>query len=144
MKNYKKMQKYLSSLAVINAKLHNIHWNVEGKEFVQVHEFTEKLYDDFFEKMDMVAEMMKMKEETPLVKMEDYVKNSVVKELSAKSFGTEEALKIVEDDLKKMKELAVEIRSEADADGDFEVVAEMEDHVADYSKNLWFLRSILV
>ncbi len=143
MKKYNKMQKYLSSLAVINAKLHNLHWNVEGKEFVPVHEFTESLYDDFFEKMDVVAEMMKMKKEMPLVKMEDYVENSVIEELSAKSFGCEEVLKIVEEDLKKMKKLATEIREEADDDGDFEVVAEMEDHVAGYSKHLWFLRSML-
>ncbi|MFP4198930.1 MAG: ferritin-like domain-containing protein, partial [Halanaerobium sp.] len=61
MKDYKKMNTYLSNLAVLNTKLHNLHWNVEGKQFMQVHNFTEDLYNDFFEKYDEVAEIMKMK-----------------------------------------------------------------------------------
>lgn len=142
MKNYKKLQTYLSNLAVLNAKLHNIHWNVEGKQFMQVHKFTEELYEDFFEKMDVIAEILKMKEEKPLVKMNDYVENATVKELSAKSFSCEEALKLVEDDLKEMKDLAIKIREEADFSDDFEIVAEMEDHVAEYSQKLWFLRAM--
>lgn len=137
------MQTYLSNLAVLNAKLHNIHWNVEGKQFMQVHEFTEGLYEDFFEKMDVVAEMLKMKDEKPLVKLNDYVEEATVKELSAKKFSCEEALKLVKEDLEEMKSLATEIREEADEDGDFEVVAEMEDHISEYSQKLWFLRAML-
>ena len=34
---------YLANLAVWNAKLHNLHWNVVGRAFVQVHEYTEGL-----------------------------------------------------------------------------------------------------
>jgi starvation-inducible DNA-binding protein len=42
-----------------------------------------------------------------------------------------------------MKRLATEIRNEADDDNDFEVVAMFEDHVADYSKNIWFVSAML-
>ena len=42
-----------------------------------------------------------------------------------------------------MRDLATEIRNEADGDGDFEVVAEFEGHVADYSKNIWFIKASL-
>ena len=38
---------------------------------------------------------------------------------------------------------ATEIRNDADEDGDFEVVMEFEDHVAGYSKELWFVRFML-
>lgn len=143
MKNYKNLQTYLSNLAVLNAKLHNLHWNVEGKQFMQVHEFTEKLYEDAFEKMDEIAEVLKMKEIIPLVKMNDYVKNATIKELPGKSFNCEEALKIVTGDLKEMKDLTTTIREEADSDDDFEVVAIVEEHVAFYSQKLWFLRAML-
>ncbi len=142
MKNYKSMQTYLSNLAVLNTKLHNIHWNVEGKEFMQIHKFTEELYEDFFEKFDEIAEILKMKGEMPLVKMEDYVKNATVKEEKSRSFGCMESLEIVEKDLKEMKKLATEIRNKADEENDFEVVAEMEDHVADYSQKIWFIEAI--
>ncbi len=58
-------------------------------------------------------------------------------------FTSTALLEIIQKDLNTMKALATEIRNEADADGDFVIVSDFEDHVADYSKNLWFLSSIL-
>lgn len=52
-----KLNVYLSNLALWNVKLHNLHWNVTGRTFVQIHEFTEKLYDEVFEQFDAVAEI---------------------------------------------------------------------------------------
>jgi len=143
MKDYTKLNEYLSNLAVLNANLHNIHWNVVGGQFVEVHQYTEKLYDDFFEKYDAVAEMLKMKGEKPLTKLSDYLKHASIEELDGDKFSCKESVQLLEGYLDDMKALATEIRNQADEDGDFEVVAEFEDHVAGYSKELWFVRSIL-
>jgi len=143
MKNYEKMNTYLANLAVLNTKLHNLHWNVEGKQFMQVHLFTEELYTDFFEKYDEVAELLKMKDESPLVKLSEYQEASTIEELDSKKFGVDEVLNIVLADLKEMKKLAEEIRNDADEAGDFEVVGEFEEHVAAYSQNIWFVRSMV-
>lgn len=143
MKNYENLNVYLSNLAVLNIKLHNIHWNVEGKQFVQVHEFTEGLYDDFFAKFDAVAELMKMRGVTPLSKIADYLAHASVKECEQTKFAIEESLKIVKGDLELMRDLAIKIRNEADEASDFVVVGEFEDHVAGYDKNIWFIESIL-
>lgn len=143
MKDYNKLNQYLSNLAVLNANLHNIHWNVEGLQFVQIHEYTEELYDGFFEKFDAVAELLKMKGERPLVTLTDYVANATIKELDKDKFTVKESLELVLDYLNEMKRLATEIRNEADEDGDFEVVMEFEEHVADYSKQIWFVKSML-
>ncbi|ABR49594.1 Ferritin, Dps family protein [Alkaliphilus metalliredigens QYMF] len=143
MKNYTKLNEYLSNLAVLNVKLHNMHWNVVGMQFVQVHEFTESMYDDFFAKYDDVAELMKMRGEKPLAKMADYLENASIKELDKDKFSSTEVLEIVLADLNKMMALATEIRSAADEAGDFGIVAEFEDHIAGYSKNLWFINSML-
>ncbi|NBI07961.1 Dps family protein [Senegalia massiliensis] len=143
MKDIKKLNEYLSNLAVLNIKFHNLHWNVVGKQFVQVHEFTESLYDDFFEKYDEVAEILKMKDQKPLVKIKDYLDNASVKESDKEQFSIDEVLEIVKGDLELMKNLATEIRNSADEENDFEVVAMFEDHVSGYSKNLWFVKSML-
>lgn len=143
MSHIKKMNEYLSNLAVLNVKLHNLHWNVVGKQFVQVHEFTESLYDDMFEKYDEVAESLKMKGEKPLVRINDYLENTSIKESDKDKFSVDEVLDIVKTDLQAMKNLATEIRNAADKEDDFEVVAIFEDHVAGYSKNLWFINSML-
>ena len=87
----------------INVNLHNLHWNVVGVQFVQLHEFTEQLYDEFFEKYDSVAEILKMQGEKPLVKLSDYLKNASIKELDKDVFNTKEVLQIVLDYLNHMK-----------------------------------------
>lgn len=143
MKDHKKLNEYLSNLAVINVKLHNLHWNVVGKQFVQIHEFTESMYNDAFGKFDDVAELIKIQGGKPLVKLSDYLQNSSIKELDKDIFTTGEVLEIVQDDLRKMKDLAIEIRNAADEEGDFETVAQFEGYVAGYNKTLWFIRSMM-
>ena len=143
MKHVNLVQKYLSNLAVLNIKFHNIHWNVVGNQFVQVHEFTEELYDGLFENLDEVAELLKMKNIMPLSTMAEYLENSDIEEIKAKDFSIKESLEIVKKDLEKMKTLGTEIRNMADEEGDFETVAIFEDYVANYSKNIWFINSML-
>ena len=72
---------YIANLGVMIFKLHNIHWNVEGPQFVAVHEFTESLYDEIFEYYDAVAEHLKIYSASPDVKMSDYLKNASIKTL---------------------------------------------------------------
>ena len=133
---------YLANLAVWTAKLHNIHWNVEGLAFVQVHQFTEKMYDEAFEQYDAVAEVQKMQGKTPMVMLSDFLKIATLKEIPAKAFTIDEALALVESDMKLMNDLAKEIRNEADEKGDFQVVAMFEGYMEGFAKNLWFLKAM--
>ena len=55
MKLVKEFNQYLANLAVVTFKLHNVHWNTVGTQFVQVHKYTEELYDETFEFFDAVA-----------------------------------------------------------------------------------------
>lgn len=143
MEKIKKMNEYLSNLAVLNANLHNLHWNVEGLQFVQLHEFTEKLYSEFFEKYDSVAEILKMQGYKPLVKLSDYLKTASIKELDKDVFTTKEVLQTVLDYLNTMKTMAMEIRELADKEDDFVTVNEFEDHITEYNKHIWFVKSML-
>lgn len=143
MKHFKLLQQYLSNLAVLNVKFHNIHWNVVGRNFMRVHNFTEELYDKLFEDFDEVAELLKAKNAMPLSTMTEYLENATVEEVKAKDFSIVESLEIVKKDLETMRELGTEIRNTADEEGDFETVALFEDYVAYYSKNIWFVSSML-
>ena len=143
MKTVKKINEYLSNLMVLNVKLHSIHWNVEGEQFQRIHNFTEEIYDDLFVKYDEVAELLKMKEERPLVTMKDYLENASIEESTKDVFSVRESVELVKKDLEAMKELATEIRNEADEENDFETVAMFEDYVADHNLNIWFARAML-
>lgn len=134
---------YLSNLAVWMVKLHNLHWNVTGHAFVQVHEYTESLYNDAFEQYDAVAELLKMHGKSPLVKMSDYLANATIEELDAREFTASEVLEIVEADMVKMKELATKIRNKAAEKDCFYTQGLFEGYLQDYAKKLWFLHSMM-
>lgn len=143
MKYEKEMNVYLSNLAILNAKVHGLHWNVKGKEFVRIHLFTEDIYEEFLNYYDDVAELMKMKEANPIINYKDYLKNATIKEVSKKSFTIDEVLKTLKADLGEMIKVATEIRELADKAKDYSIAAAMEDHIKSYEKHLWFVKSIM-
>lgn len=51
--------KLLSDDFVIYVKARNYHWNVVGKDFLVLHEFFKKIYEDLEEEIDEVAERIR-------------------------------------------------------------------------------------
>ncbi len=143
MKHLDQVQTYLANLGVLFVKLHNIHWNVVGNQFLRIHTFTEELYDQIFEDFDEVAEMLKSKGVMPLSTMKEYLAHATIDEVVGKDFSSKESLDLVKADLTAMRTLATDIRNNADENGDFETVGMFEDFVAFYSKNLWFVDAML-
>ena len=41
-------------------KAHTFHWNIEGPDFVQYHEFLGDLYQSVFNNVDLIAEKIRM------------------------------------------------------------------------------------
>ena len=142
MKNKENLNRYLSNLAVLVTKTHNLHWNVVGARFKAIHEYTESLYDYYFEKFDDVAETFKMKGEYPLVKVADYLKHATVKELDAKDFTIPEVVASIKEDMELMLADAKKIREVANEEDDFSVANMMEDHIAYFVKQLWFIQAM--
>lgn len=142
MKHFDLMQIYLADINVLKVKLLNMHWNVVGKQFMILHNLTEEFYDILWEQIDVVAEVLRMKEELPLSTVKEYLEATRIEEVKAREFTSKEVLDYFTADLEKMKELVVEIRNTADEAGDFEVVALFEDYAAEYSKYIWFTKSL--
>ena len=56
----KSLSQVLSDEFVLYTKTRNAHWNVEGKDFHDMHEFFEEQYEQLDETMDAVAERIRM------------------------------------------------------------------------------------
>ena len=138
-----KLNPYLSDLVVFYLKLHDLHWNVKGMQFVPVHKYTEAQYDDMAEKFDAVAEIMIMHGEKPVSNISDYIKLASIKEVSKETYKDSEVLQILIEDMTLLKNEAEEIRKAMAEDDVFDVVALLEEHVAGFNKELWFLKSML-
>ncbi|MCB2210036.1 DNA starvation/stationary phase protection protein [bacterium] len=138
-----KINKYLADTGVFYIKLHNLHWNVQGLQFKAVHEYLEGLYNDVTEKMDEIAELLRMHGEYPAASLADFQKLSSIEELPSEAVDVKSALSITLEELKGFDAAAKDIRSAADEDDAFDVVMMMEDHCADYQKTIWFISSML-
>ena len=132
---------YLADSALLFIKWHNLHWNVIGNQFKNVHEYLEGLYDDLADVVDEVAEIIKMHDEMPLASMKDYLKVATVSELESKEISINDALDVVIGDMKSLKKSAEKIRILSNDEDLYDVVGMLEDHLAEYNKNLWFLKA---
>ena len=137
-----KLNPYLSDLVVMYLKLHDLHWNVKGKMFVQVHLYTEGRYEDFAEKFDEVAEKIIMKGEQPVATIKEYLELASIKELGKKEYTDAEVLDEVIKDFQFIMDEAASLRTYFDEAGEYTVAMMLEDHIAGFEKELWFLKSI--
>ena len=135
--------KYLANIGVNYIKLHNLHWNVVGHQFKSVHEYLESLYDALADVLDEVAEILKMDGAMPLGSLKAYLEVASLKELEDKDYSVQESLEIVLADLELLKAQAEEIRRMAAEEDHYQLVSSMEDHLGNYSKNIWFIKAML-
>ena len=124
---------YLANIGVSYIKLHNLHWNVVGSQFKAAHEYLETLYDALADVLDAIAELLKMNGEAPLASMKGYLSVATIPELESVELDVKSA----------MQTQASFIREQADKENQFDVVAHMEDDVANYNKTIWFIQSML-
>ena len=136
-----KLNPYLSDLVVFYLKLHDLHWNVKGKMFVQVHLYTESRYEDMASKFDEVAEMIIMNQGTPITGMQAYLETASINELNKGSYRDDEVLQILLEDMTSLKETALKLCDECE--DVFPIVNMLQAHIESYNKELWFLQSMI-
>lgn len=134
---------YIANLGLDYIKIHNLHWNVEGGQFKAAHEFLEGVYDGLASALDDVAEVLKQQNEMPLASLKDYLAVATLEELPNQAVTVSEALQILLADLKTLRAQALELRNAASEEDLFVLSNLMEDHIANYDKNIWFVSAML-
>ena len=136
-----KINQYLSNLSVMYFKLHNLHWNVVGPQFKEVHLYLEQLYEEYSTRIDDIAEVLKQVNEYPLGSLKEYLANTTLTELEDRDYNVMKTIDILLSDTSHLKHLAQELRYMALEDDFYPIVNMLEDHLKDYSKTMWFLFS---
>jgi starvation-inducible DNA-binding protein len=137
------LNQYVADTAVMFIKLHNLHWNIIGTEFLSLHKYTEELYNHFFKSNDEFAEILKIKSATVFGSMRDYLKVATIKELDTNSFSDKEALQIIADDFSMLLITVQHVRNLAHSDNDITCTLLAEEEVGFLEKQLWFIKTML-
>lgn len=137
------LNEFLCDLEVMNVKLQNYHWNVNGKGFFITHEKLEEYYDEIRVEIDEIAEHILALGYQPLGTMQDFMKNSQIQEAKNEKIKTIPIVKNVIEDFEKLKQKALTIKEEAEAQTDYATSALMDNYLANYSKKLWMLNETI-
>jgi len=121
-------------------KAHNYHWNVEGPDFAQYHDFLSDLYAEVFSAVDTIAELIRT--------LDAYVPGS---------FSRFQELSTIEDELSVPKTLVMMSRLYTDnqrvlatlngayriaeAADKFGISNAIQDRITAHEKHGWMLRS---
>lgn len=136
------MKVLLASTFSFYLKAHNYHWNVEGPNFAQYHEFLGDIYNDAWGAVDAIAEHLRTLKAYAPGSYERFKQLSIISdELNippAMSMLTK-----LEADNNKLIDLLKKTRDTADKLGKNGIVNFLEDRMDIHEKHGWMLRSFV-
>jgi len=139
----KNLNQFLCDLEVINVKLQNYHWNVQGKGFFITHEKLEEYYDEIREQIDEIAEHILSLGYQPLGTLQDFVKNSEIQEAKNERIKSLPIIKVITEDFRTLRNKATQIKEQAEEQKDYATSSLMDNYLANYSKKLWMLNETI-
>ncbi len=132
----------LASTQSFAIKSQNFHWNIEGSDFPQYHEFFDTLYGDVSGTIDRIAEYVRILGAYTPGSLSRYSELSIIQDqtkIPRAELMFAESLQ----DCETMIQLVVEMFDQATEErqqGIANYMAELQDL---YAKKAWFIRSIL-
>lgn len=139
----KNLNEFLCDLEVVNVKLQNYHWNIQGKGFFRTHEKLEEYYDEVREQIDEIAEHILAKGYQPLGTMQDFLKNSKIQEAQNQKIKSLEIIKEIIKDFETLYQKAIKIKEISEKESDYATSALMDDYLSSYAKKMWMLKEIV-
>jgi starvation-inducible DNA-binding protein len=70
----------LANATVMYYKAHQFHWNIEGIEFTQYHDFLGDLYIDVYNSVDSIAELLRKLDDYAPVSIDELYKYKTLEE----------------------------------------------------------------
>ncbi|MGL4624950.1 MAG: Dps family protein [Culicoidibacterales bacterium] len=135
------MNNFLADLNVMYVKLHNLHWNVTGMGFFEIHVKLEELYTDITLDLDEVAERILTVGQKPLASLAEYLHAATIVEITSADIKTPAAVAIAFEDYKILVQQAQKILALAEAANDLGTQDLMGGLIAKYEKTLWMLQA---
>ena len=135
------LKKVLADTFAFYLKAHNFHWNVEGPNFVQLHDFFGDLYTDAFGAVDLIAEHIRT--------LNSYAPGSFSRFKDLTSIQDEVnipgAMSMVvklNDDNNKVISILTSAMKIADKTGKANISNFLQDRIDTHEKHGWMLRAI--
>ena len=119
-------------------KLRNFHWNVSGKNFFDLHEKFEELYEDAKIKVDEIAERILTLRHQPTSNLNEYLKISNLKESPSNLSDSKMIETLLEDHGTLLQQMRAVIKT-ANKGGDEGSIDLIGAYIRELEKTSWML-----
>ena len=137
-----KLNTLLSDYQIFYQNLRGFHWNIQGRNFFELHAKFEELYTDAAVKIDDIAERILSIGGAPLHSFQDYLNESQV-EVTKNVHDGEAAVRSISATLSHLINLEKQIKEEASTAGDDGTEDLMSDFIDEQEKTLWMYNAWL-
>jgi starvation-inducible DNA-binding protein len=135
------MKKLLADTFALYLKAHQYHWNVEGQNFPQYHEFFGNLYEELHDAIDPIAEEIRSLDAYAPGSFTRFMELTDIEDEVSVPAGVEMARRLMTDNEKVLATLniAFKLAEQLDKQGLADFLAGRIDV---HNKHQWMLRSI--
>jgi len=130
----------LADYHVYYQKLRNFHWNIVGKNFFDLHQRFEEMYNDTKTKIDEIAERIVTLKYHPISRLSDYIEVSRIKESSPLLTDIEMVREIVNDHKTLLEQLG-KVIDRANSAADEGTVDLIGAYIRELEKSTWMLNA---
>lgn len=134
---------FLADVTVLAQKVHNIHWNIKGPDFIPVHEFLDGYYDSLQEMIDLSAERLIMIGDRPIGSLKDVLAHATILELKDEDIYSKAGFTHLINDFTTLRDQALRIINLADQADDPGTADTFTEFIKVFEKNLWVLNSYI-
>ncbi len=138
----KKLNELLASYSVLYMNTRGFHWNIQGKEFFELHQKFKDIYNTLVVQIDEIAERILTLEGTPEHSFTSYLKLAKINPETDITDGNK-ALSYILEGYKTVIGIQREILTAASDINDEGTVTLMSDYITAQEKEIWMYRSYL-
>ncbi len=121
-------------------KLRGFHWNILGKNFFELHEKFEELYNDAKVKIDEIAERILTLQHHPVSQFKEYIEMATIEEVTPLLKDTEMVRELLTDHKKLLTQMRV-VLTHADEAGDEGTIDMIGAYIRELEKLSWMLNA---
>ena len=132
----------LASSYAYQLKAHYFHWNVEGSDFSQLHDFFGELYAEVFASVDKTAELVRQLDEYAPGSFDRFRSLSIVDD-QTKVPRAQLMIQELLQDTEKMIDLTKRMVGVAQQEGEEGIANFLAERIDAFAKHAWMLRSFL-
>ena len=137
-----KLNVYLSNVQLSYMNVRGFHWNIVGKQFFQLHQKFEEVYNGLNEMADEIAERILMLGGTPVHAFSKYIQMATIKEKENVSTADATVKELISDTMVLLNNERELVELAAD-NGDEGTVGLISGYIEQHEKMLWMLNATL-